>query len=131
MGRWNLQAVATELGDSVFQWRPAGLVLRGKGGDREVKFSRQGPVSQMSAGTLTGPPGQPYALQRRVEWADASCRGCWLSCIGVEHSLANAVGANGVSVIQDACQGLAVGHMYQKHKVLIPHCRTMRTKGLN
>ena len=49
----------------------------------------------------------------------------------LEHSLANAVSADGVSVIQDARQGLAVGHMYQEYKVLIPHCRTMRTTGLN
>ena len=58
-------------------------------------------------------------------------RGCGLSCVGEEHSLADAVSPDRVSVIQDACQGLAVGHMYQKHKVLIPHCRAMKAKGLS
>ena len=52
------------------------------------------------------------------------------SCVGMEHLLANAIRADWVSVIQDACQGLAVRYMYQEHKVLIPHCRTMKTTGL-
>ena len=49
----------------------------------------------------------------------------------MDNSLANAVSANRVSVIQDACQGLAVRHMYQENKVLIPHCNAVKTEGLN